>query len=130
MLNLSFIDGCEAFLYNRSDGYQEVRYFTNGQWYYLCSQSLSNSQAKYICQQFGPYEFRSIRYLSFDALDNSIPIYPFIHTCLGTEDSFCNCNVTSQPCDSDYVALLECTLPGNYDLSLPLVSSTLPGQTI
>ena len=113
-----FLEGCQTYLYNTSDSYQEVRYFTNGQWYYLCSESLTESDADLICQQYGNHGLRSIKSFTLEEATKNLPIYPYSYNCVGNEDSLCECNTTSQTCNSNTILVLECVIPGNFIIIL------------
>ena len=98
-------------MYNTSDSYQEVRYFSNGQWYYLCFDHFTESDGDLICPQYG--RLRSIKTLTLDEAATDLPIYPYAHNCDGNQISLCGCNVSQQTCSSDNILAVECVIPGN-----------------
>ena len=109
------IEGCDTALYNRNYYYQEVRYFINEQWYYVCSENFTETEANLICLEQGNYGVRSIENnIMLNEATESFPIYPYALVCDGNEASLCDCNATQQICTSNSIAAIECILPGNF----------------
>ena len=112
ILSTFHIELCQTVLHNWNDSYQEVRFFTNEQWYYLCSDSFTESAASLVCVEQGNHGLLSIKNISFDETTEIFPIYPNTINCTGNEDSLCDCSITQQACNSTAIAAVECILPG------------------
>ena len=92
--------------------YKEVKYYNNGEWYYLCSEGFTETEAKLICEQYEKHELRSITYIKIAEATEEIAISPFAINCAGNEDSLCVCSVSQHTCSSGSIAAAGCNPPG------------------
>ena len=107
--NLYSTGGCESFAGDADEIENEVKFFNNGVWYYICAQEFTTQTGNVICHE---NDFGDLLSHSFVNASSNIEIYPQIHNCNGDEDSLCACPLLSEQCISNLVIALQCQPPG------------------
>lgn len=108
------IDSCATYLLEDGNSAREVVVLTEGQFKYVCGSSLTQEAGRILCLEKG---YHGVRLIKRDiALDPTREVLQASFECNGSEDSLCECNITSSTCNISEIAVVECYLPGSYSI--------------
>ena len=75
---------------------------------------MTEAVANVICRENGGIRVSSFNSLPLEQASLTYSIYQQHFNCSGSEESLCDCEITSQTCASKALARLKCFYPGNY----------------
>lgn len=103
-----YLDGCEAHVQNPLD--LETLNIYNDEWVTLCADGYTEEVGEVVCRELDHGEVANVVFQNFQETD--YPISSYSYSCIGSENSICDCVSNLDECSSNRIVLIQCTPPG------------------
>ena len=112
MVNIyCFIEICESIIHNATYP-TPIRLYDGHSNYYLCASGMTWETAKVVCREGSYGSARNIDNNTRGSTGNNYAISSNEYSCNGTERSLCDCSYSTNQCEDDQIAVVQCGMPG------------------
>ena len=109
----NFLGDCDSVLVNE-DIPTPVRYYDGHSNYYICKKGFTKQTARVICREGGYGDVEAIGQAERNSTGVNYAISNRLFQCNGNERSLCACSYSTQICENEDIALVQCKPTGKF----------------